>query len=404
MDVIALHRTQTTYSLYKLVLSVRLCCDTQYRHIEGNHTPAPRGAEDVHSSVLFPSTLTTCPMGRRTARQSAHSAAVHGGQIHFRLPPSSAQPTSSVQDEGDEDWDVVSVSTEDSFVRFGGGYCQASATLCERHRCVLRRQKNKRAAAWSLECDLCNRLSVNRVQVRITSQDGCELRAKVRCWFADARRPEAQARLESAIKEALVALSARNEEALRRDELSAIAQRYTSADYELSRSSWARRMGVEVRHRCYGWFCAFPWGFGNFPCEGDAAQRLRAEQLLNAYDEPTSARIGRRDSPTQCSARAGSRRSRRVEQATESRLTSRARAQAARTRGLQRRREADAKHHARDLFIDVPAIRMPSRSGYSEGQFFSLATPFCSTASCLALPSNRSESPATATHTVSSCG
>lgn len=287
-------------------------------------------------------------MGRRTARQSAHSAVVHGGHIRWQF----------ACEEGHADWDVVSISTEESFDVVGGGYCRASVKLCERHRCVLHRQRNKRAAAWSLERDLCDRLSEHRVQVRIISANECDLRVKVRCWFANFRKPEAQKRLEAMLREALVALSARNEEVIRRDELSAIAQRHTPADYELSRSSWVRRLGVPVRPHRIGFFCAFPWDYTPFPWDyGDtsSAQLEQGERLI-AHEEPTSARMGRRASPAHCSARAGCRRSRRLKQSTEKLSLSRARAGAARTRGSRRRREADEKQRERDLFVDVAAI------------------------------------------------
>lgn len=258
------------------------------------------------------------------------------------------------RDESHDDWDVVSISTEDSFEVIGGGYRQASSKLCERHRCVLHRQRNKRAAVWSLEREMCDRLSGHRVQVRIVSADGCDLRAKVRCWFADASKPEAQERLEAAFQVALATLSTQSEEAIRRDELGEIALRHTQADYELSRSSWVRRLGVMVRPRCIGFFCAFPWEV--YAVEG--AQRERAERLLNHDEEPTSARMGRRASPAHCSARAGCRRSRRLEQSKERPLRARARAEAARTRGLQRRRDADEKQRERDRhLVDVPATR-----------------------------------------------
>lgn len=298
-------------------------------------------------------------MVRRTARQSAHSAAVHGGQLRFRLPAAC-----SAQDERHEDWEVVSVSTEDSFEVVGGGYCRASATLSEQHRCVLHRQRNKRAAAWSLERDLCDRLSQRHVQVRIISADDCDLRVKVSCWFADARKPEAQTRLDAAFQEALTAMRARNEEAIRRDDLQAIALRHTPADYELSRSSWVRRIGVMVRPRRIGFFCAFPWEYGAV----DWAQAVQGERLL-AHEETTSARIGRRASPAHCSARTGHRRSRRLEQSTERRSRARARAEATRIRGLRRRREADEKQQERDLFVDVPAIgrRRPPETILSYG-------------------------------------
>lgn len=281
-------------------------------------------------------------MGRR--RDTRQSAAVHGGQIRFRMPACRM----NIIDE--QDWDVLSISTADSFEVIGSGYCQASAELNERHRCILGRQRNKRAAAWSLEQDLRDRLSQHRVQVRVVSADGCALRATVRCWFEDLG-PEAQKRLHNAFERALAAFSARNEEAARCDTLAAIARRHSPADHELSRSSWVRQMGISVRPPHIGFFCAFPWEVSVVT----GAQLVQAEQLLSLNDPP-SARIDRRAAPQQCSARAGRRRSRLVQQSTERGLRTRARAEAVRARGMKRRRSADEKQRERDLFVDVPVI------------------------------------------------
>merc|ERR1712087_89490 len=299
------------------------------------------------------STQKRALMGLRTARQSAHSAAVHGGNISIRLP--ACNPSDTI----DESWDVLSVSSEDSFELIGGGYRQASAKLSERHRCILQAQRNKRAATWSLKQDLCSRLSHNRVQVRIASAYGCALRATARCWFDD-RGPEAQKRLDDAFEWALTAFVARNEEALRHDELVAFALRHTPADYELSRSSWVRRIGIDIRPSRIGFFCAFPW---EVP-ELNNRQVAQGEKFLSA-DDPHSGRICRRESPAHCSARTGRRRSRHIRQSTQKLLIARSRAEEARARDMRRRREVEEKLRECDLFVDMPAVgseKMHSRT------------------------------------------
>lgn len=248
-------------------------------------------------------------------------------------------------------------TAEEYFDVIGGGHRRASGKLCERHRCIL--QKHKRAAVWSLERDLCDRLSQQRVQVRIVAADGCALRAKASCWFADLGL-DAQQRLDDAFLRALAALSARNDEAIRRDELAALALRHTPADFELSRSSWVRRMGVGVRPALISAFGAFPWE----DAVVTGAALVQAERLLS-MNGPRDARGDRRAAPSQCSARAGHLRSRRAQQSSARLSRARARAEAARARGTRRRRAADEKQRQRDLFVDVPPIvrrRAPAES------------------------------------------
>ena len=261
-------------------------------------------------------------------------------------------PACNAADTTDEIWDVLSVSTEDSFELIGGRKnCQASAKLSERHRCILQAQSNKRAATWSLKQDLCKRLSQHRVQVRIASAYGCVLRATARCWFDD-RGPEAQKQLDNAFEQALTAFFARNEEALRYDEVVELARRHTSADHELSRSSWVRRIGIQCRPFHIGFFCAFPWQVR----ELNQGQVLKAEELLSA-DDPYSGRICRRKSPAHCSARTGRRRLRHIRQSTQKRLIARSRAEESRARETRRRREAKEKLRECDLFMNMPASR-----------------------------------------------
>jgi hypothetical protein len=291
-------------------------------------------------------------MGLRTARQSAHSAVLHGGNVSIRLPACNLSETI------DESWDVLSLSTEDSFELIGGGYCQASAKLSECHRCTLQSQRNKRAATWSLQQDLCSRLS-QRAQVRIASADGCLLRVTARCWFDD-RGPEAKKRLEDAFQWALTAFLARNEEALRLDELVAVALRHTPADYELSRSSWVRRIGIDIRPARIGFFCAFPWEVPEF----NEMQVAQGEKLLSA-DDPHSGRISRRESPAHWSARTGRRRSRHIRQSTQKLLLAQSRAGEARERDLRRRREADEKLRECGRFVDMPATEVKTHSRLS---------------------------------------
>lgn len=269
-------------------------------------------------------------MGKRTAGQSAHSAVVHGGQIRFSEQLLS-DSKKDVADRTDEDWEFVTVDKEESFEVLGGQFCRASTELSERYRCIL--QKNKRAVAWSFKVNMNDYLSTT-VCVRIVAAEGCVLRVTARCWLGD-NWPYAQKRMNDAFDKALTAFSARCDKTLKRNELVALAQRHTPADYALCRSSWVQRMGI------------------NSYCE--EAHLNKAEQLLS-LDAPHGARIARRISPAYLSARSGHRRSRRARQSTERLSGARDRADVARARGKERQLAADKKQRERNLFVDVPAI------------------------------------------------
>lgn len=265
--------------------------------------------------------------------QSAHSAAVHGGAL--TLPMSLMLPGTT--DDAAEAWEIIS---EDSFHIVGGGYCRVSTELGERYRWTL--WQNKRAAIWSLERDMFELLSA-RVKVRIATSDE-KPRISARGWFANGSA--AQKRLDDALQTALVALVARTEEANRINELTALAQRMTSADHELSYSSWVRRMGVPVRPSR---FCAFPW----FASCSFGANLVQAVGLLQQQEPLPSARIARRTAPAHCSARAGSRRSKRTNLSTHKGSRSRARAEAARVMNRRRKWAADEKTRERESWLGV---------------------------------------------------